>query len=173
MPALGKSLLDWEPISRVRRNHALEHATLYMLGKKNPYRKVSGHSDRFGFHVLGDVSTEDLQAAVEEALTRLRAGEAQLAIHPGCGTNFAASGIAVGITTWLSMLNSGKKFRDQLERLPLAILLATIAMILSAPLGPFLQSRLTTNAHVGGLEITEIMLQQRGTLTVHRVKTRY
>ena len=38
-----------------------------------------------------------LAAAVDEALRRMQAGERELAVHPGCGTNIVASGLLAGV----------------------------------------------------------------------------
>ena len=80
-----------------RRNHALEHATLHVLAQEYPNRMLGGHSNPTGFFILGDVPMEAVADAATEALRRLRLGESQLAIHPGCGTNMATS-ILLGAT---------------------------------------------------------------------------
>jgi hypothetical protein len=160
------------PFSRVRRNHALEHATLQVLSKRDPHLSLAGSSDLGGFWVLGDVDTQDLQESVDEALERLRAGERQLAIHPNCGTNFAAAGLLAGGAAWLGMVGSGGDLRKKVERLPLIISLVTMVLILGQPLGPILQARVTTQASVGDLAITGITRFQRRDMPVHRVTTR-
>src|SRR5512147_3069088 len=96
-------LLNWPPISRVRRNHALEHATLQIMARKRPTTIAAGYSDTSGFWVIGQVSTEDLEESIKEALARLHAGEHELAIHPNCGTNFVAAGAVAGSLAWLGM----------------------------------------------------------------------
>jgi len=86
---MNKSILDFQPISRTRRNHSLEHATIHVLSKKFPNVTLAGMSSPSGFTLIGDVATEDVAEAAIEALRRLREGESQLALHPNCGTNFA------------------------------------------------------------------------------------
>jgi len=164
-------VLNFPLISRVRRNHALEHATLQVLAQKNARLAAAGYSDTRGFLIFGNVSSDQLHQAVNEARQRLLNGEEHLAIHPNCGTNFAASGVVAGFLGWLAMLGSQSKFRKRLERLPTVIMLVTIGMILAQPLGPFLQSRLTTDADIGELEVTEITRFERQGAPVHRVKT--
>lgn len=163
----------WEPLSRVRRNHALEHATLQMLARGRRRPRLAGYSDLRGFWIVGEVSLEELQAAVEEALERLRNGEYGLAIHPNCGTNFALSGLLAGCAAWLSMLNSGPGLRRKAERLPLVITLVTLALIVAQPLGPLAQARLTTQPRIGSLQVIEITGYRRGGIPMHRVVTRY
>jgi hypothetical protein len=172
MPITDK-ILNWEPLSRTRRNHALEHATLQVLSSKNPNLRLAGYSDANGFWVAGNVTLEDLQQAVEEAQTRLRAGEARLAVHPFCGTNFVTTGLVAGAFGWLGMLGVGRKASDKLDRLPMVILLVTLAMIMAQPLGPAMQARYTTQAELGSLQVSQILRYQRGETPLHRVSTRF
>src|SRR5260370_39939288 len=72
---------------RIRQNHALEHATITILSGMVPDLRVSARSSSSGFIILGDVDLGLLRRALDEALRRLQAGEAELAIHPNCGTN--------------------------------------------------------------------------------------
>jgi hypothetical protein len=158
-------------ISRIRRNHALEHATLSVLNKRHPRKGLVGNSDVRGFWVFGDVPTELLQESVDEALARLKNGEHQLAIHPNCGTNFVTSGVLAGSFAWLGMLGTRSK-RDSIDRLPLVMSLVTIALIISQPLGPLFQARFTIDPKVGQMQVVEITKFKRRDIPVHRVKTR-
>jgi len=166
------SLFVVSPFMRVRRNHALEHATLQVLTEKNPHRYLAGYSDLRGFWVLGEVETQDLQQAVDEAHARLLAGEKNLAIHPNCGTNFAATGLLAGAAAWLGMLGTGKGLRSKLDRFPLIVSLVTLVLIMSQPVGPYLQKTVTTDPNLGNLHVFEIMRYQRSGTPMHRVKTR-
>jgi hypothetical protein len=141
------------------------------LTEKNPRRSIAGHSDSGGFWLIGNLTLEETRAAVKEALKRLRAGERQLAIHPNCGTNFVVSGAAAGLFGALSMAGAGNKRTALLERLPLAILLSTVALIASRPLGMRVQERITTNGDPGNLQIIDIRQSRRGNLVMHRVET--
>lgn len=159
-------------VSRVQRNHGVEHATMHVLAEHNPKRGIAGHSDSRGFWIVGDVPTEELTEAVQEALQRMRAGEHQLAIHPNCGTNFAASGIVAAVAAFIGMWGAGQNWRAKLERLPLVATLATLALILSQPLGYRLQERVTTSGKPGDLEVVAIKPTRRGRVTAHRILTR-
>jgi hypothetical protein len=75
------NILELPLLSRIRRNHGLEHATLHVLAKYLPQTMIAGHSDAGGFYIIGDVPTETMNSAVQEAIARLRAGESKLAIH--------------------------------------------------------------------------------------------
>ena len=159
-------------VSRVQRNHGLEHATLHILSQRYPRRNLAGHSDMGGFWIIGDVSIEDVYESVEEGLDRLRKGEKQLAIHRNCGTNFVTSGVLAGLAAGIAMLGVGKKTRDKLERLPFAMFFATLALIFSQPLGLILQERVTTSSEPGNLQVIEIVVARKGRMKAHRVTTR-
>ncbi len=174
MPELTNNLqgiLNYAPISRIRRNHGLEHATLHVLAERHPGRPLAGHSDTGGFWILGDLSAEELAAAVQEARARLAGGESKLAVHPNCGTNFATSGVLAGLAAAVAMFGVGKRARDNLDRLPLAILLATLALIVAQPLGLAVQERVTTSGEPGTLRVVEIVPHVQGGVKAHRVVT--
>jgi hypothetical protein len=165
-------ILNFPLISRIRRNHGVEHATLHILAHYLPHTMLAGHSDLGGFWIIGDVPTETLHAAVQEAITRLRAGESSLAIHPNCGTNYATMGSLAGLAGAVAMMGSGRHLRDKLNRLPLAAVLATITLIFSRPLGLLIQEHLTTSGDPDTLEITMITHKNQGRVSIHRIQTR-
>ena len=165
-------ILDQQSISRIRRNHGLEHATIHVLTQKQPRTSLAGHSDTGGFWILGDVPTEAVQEAAQEALDRMRGGEGDLAVHPNCGTNFVAAGSIAGILAAAVMIGVGNRWRDRLERLPLAMSLATMALIFAQPIGTYLQKHVTTSGEPGEMEIVAVNATQRGRLKAHRVVTR-
>lgn len=163
-------LLDSGTPSRIRRNHGLEHATIHVLSRMHPQARMAGHSDPGGFWLLGNLDTQDVQVAVDEALARLRAGERGLAIHPNCGTNLVTSSLTAAFAGALAF-GTARNDRERLDRLPLAILFTTGALILSRPLGTRIQQRVTTSGDPGDLRVTEIRRGQRGKMITHRVST--
>jgi hypothetical protein len=165
-------ILEEEHILSVRRNHALEHATLNILNRRFPQYHLAGYSHTGGFWVFGEVPTSELRIAAEEALRRLNDGEENLAIHPHCGTNYVTMGIAAGAASWLAALGMKKDWRDRLDRLSLIVTVSTLAMIASQPLGPKVQRNITTAASLGALEIVEVEDISRGNRPIHRVSTR-
>ncbi len=158
--------------SRVQRNHGLEHATLHMLSQRFPKEPIAGHSNSQGFWIIGNVPLEAVAEAAQGALQRLREGQKQLAVHPNCGTNFATAGIFAGSAAWLALSGSGSRWRDRLERLPLAITLATLALILARPFGLLIQERVTTSGIPGSLQVVEVCTTRRGGVQACRVSTR-
>ena len=162
MPSSARSFSE-----RVRRNHALEHATLHVLARDLPNLSLVGRSDWRGFLLYGDVPTEALQQAVHEAYERLRAGQKALAIHPRCGTNLAVGVVLSGVAFMLSMLGSAK---HRNRRWPLTLAALAGALVLARPLGPEVQRRLTTDPDMDGVAIGRITAKGRGARTVHRVE---
>jgi len=164
-------ILNFPFILETRRNHALEHATLHVLAVKYPDRRMAGHSNPTGFFILGDLPIEDVQSAAGQALTRLRAGESGLAIHPGCGTNIATTVLLAGTLAWFAMRGARSTF-GRMVRLPFAVTFALVGVLLSQPLGPLIQQRITTDAEMGDLQIVEVRRSLRGRVNAHRVITR-
>jgi hypothetical protein len=160
-------LLNLPLILETRRNHALEHATLHALARTQP-GPLAGHSNPTGFFLLGDVTTDDLRAAADEARTRLLAGEHDLAIHPGCGTNLATNVVLASTLAWLP-LRGRKSTLGRLALLPIALLFAVLGFALARQLGPSLQQHITTEADLGNMQISEIRFIRKG---VHRVITK-
>ena len=80
-------------IRRVRQNHALEHATMHVLSRRNPYLTLMGRSTPSGFVLYGDVAAQEIANAATEALALLQQGQEHLAVHPRCGTNLAVTSI--------------------------------------------------------------------------------
>jgi hypothetical protein len=96
----------WGVIEKIRQVHALEHATLTILGASDPKQRFGGFSTDRGFFVYGAVEAGELLRAAHSALVRLNHGEPELAIHPQCGTNLsvgllAAAGIGLGVSAIL------------------------------------------------------------------------
>ena len=161
------NLLEYPLILSTRRNHGLEHATIHVLSALKPGRPLAGRSTPFGFYLYGDVSDEELQTAVYDALNRMERGEKRLAIHPGCGTNYLVSGAAASVGA-LTVLSIGDR-KARWSRWPDVMIVATLALILTQPLGPKLQEHITTCGDMGDLEIASI---RRIGPKAHYVETR-
>jgi len=160
-------ILDLSPYLATRRNHALEHATIHMLSRKYADKNLAGHSNPTGFFLFGDMTTDDIREAIQEAETRLRAGEKELAIHPGCGTNLATSMVLP--MTFASVPFQGTRSNRRLLLFPVALMFAIFGYVLSKPLGPWLQRNVTTEADLGNLQDKEIIPVRKG---VHRIITK-
>jgi hypothetical protein len=157
--------MPWHWINAVRRNHAVEHATVaVMLGQIGPTVRLVGRAVPDGFYIYGRVPSDVIHRSAEEALARLKRGESNLAITPLCGTNLAVAGIIAGA---LSVLTMGS--RRRLDRLPSVFLSATFGVLLSQPLGRMIQKYVTTRPDVGSISLNGIETSHGG--LVHKVRT--
>jgi hypothetical protein len=161
-------ILDFPPFLATRRNHALEHASLLILARKYKDQNMAGHSNPTGFFLFGDMSLEDIRNAINEAMARLRAGESGLAIHPGCGTNLAASTLVPAAFAW-APFQGVRSLRWRLLLIPVALMFAIFGYLLSKPLGPWLQRNITTEADLGNMQVMDIVTVRPG---VYRVLTK-
>ncbi len=171
----AQPVLDLPLVRRTRRNHGLEHATIHVLSARIKDLKMAGRSTDSGFVLLGEAPTEQVEAAVRDALRRMRGGEHGLAIHPNCGTNLVTTGTMTTIAAMLGL--SGASRREAWNRLPTVLLLVMGALLFSQPIGMALQKYITTDGDPADLEILSITRSQMQTplsanpLTVHRVRT--
>jgi hypothetical protein len=116
------------------------------------------------------VPTAEIQSALTEALDRLSRGERHLALHPHCGTNLVTAGTLAGLFSFLSMLPGDQRARR--ARLPLVLMLSTLAMLLAQPLGLAVQQHITTEATPGDISLVRITKTTVGQTLVHRVQLR-
>ena len=161
-------------ILRVRRNHGLEHATIHILNRRN--YKLSGRSSDSGFVLLGEVPTEQVESAVVEALSRMKAGEHKLAVHPNCGTNLVTTGFLATVVAFLGF--AGRGLRRSWERFPTMMVAMMAVVLLSMPLGMSLQRHFTTEGDLGEMELVRVTRDTKTLpfsdqqVTLHRVLTR-
>ena len=135
-------------VGAVRKNHALEHATVAVLLARHGPMRVAGRASPDGFYLFGSLREEDVDAAAREALRRLRAGESSLAVSPHCGTNIAVAGFAAGLAA-AAVVSTGPAWK----RFPNAVTAAMLAVVAAQPVGRRVQRHLTTSADLGDVEI--------------------
>ncbi|HEY49211.1 MAG TPA: hypothetical protein G4O13_04115 [Dehalococcoidia bacterium] len=158
-------ILDF--ITTIRKNHALEHATVSVLMRKlRPGARLMGRSTADGFYIYGDAPHEAVSEAAEEALGRLKQGEGNLAVSPFCGTNLAVAAILAGLASMLAM--RGEK---EANRLPNVLLATLAAVVIAQPIGRIAQKYLTTSADVADVDIAEVTSTRKGTHTRHKIRT--
>jgi hypothetical protein len=136
---------------RVRRNHALEHAAITVVTERHPTVFLRGRSNSRGFYIFGDIATVELRSAIDEALRRLRAGQAELAIHPRCGTNLAVAGILSGLAAALAA-----QLKPRQNRFSYAVLASLGALIIAPRIGTETQRHFTTTADLADLEVATV-----------------
>ncbi len=134
----------------LRRNHALEHATIVVMMEREPGRKFNGFSTDDGFFVQGVRSTEEVDSAAREALRRLRAGEKKLAVHRNCGTTIVAANLLAAVF-FLAALGIGLYLGWDVYLLIIGGVL--LSLVLRVPLSLFLQRFVTTDADLSNAEV--------------------
>jgi len=134
----------------LRRNHALEHATIVVMMEREPGRRLSGFSTEDGFFVQGVRSIEEVESAAREALGRLRDGEKRLAIHRNCGTTIVSVNLLTAVF-FLASLGLGLYLGWPVYLLILGSLL--LAFALRVPLSLFLQRFVTTDSDLTNAEV--------------------
>ncbi len=170
LQTLGE-LIGYVPLLEdIRRNHALEHATVHMLSRRVRGLKAAGYSLPGGFAIVGALETELVEDAAAEALARLRRGEAQWALHPNCGTSLLTTGLMATLASLFS-LQINRRPEERLLRLPTAVLLTMTAMILSRPLGLNIQRHVTTQANMGTVSVARVVRLTDRPVPVHWVET--
>lgn len=153
-------------VNSVRRNHALEHATISILLNRHGQIRIVGRAAPDGFYIYGDVPSERLREFAEEALTRLQRGEAHLAVSPLCGTNIAVAGVLAGLGSFMA-LGSG---RTRVGGLAGAMGAAMVAVLAAQPLGRLVQKHYTTSPDLRGVRIVSVD-RVGGLSKVHKVRT--
>jgi hypothetical protein len=156
-------------IAAVRRNHALEHATVsILLGRLGQHTRLVGRASLDGFYIYGNVPADKISECAAEGLARLKRGESHLAVSPLCGTNLAVAGILAGLASLLAVGN-----RRRFERLPNVLAAAVLAVVSAQPLGRLVQKHVTTSTDLERLEIVGVTSVGRGLIPLHKVKTVY
>lgn len=135
----------------LRRNHALEHATIAVMMEKEPTRRFNGFSTDDGFFVQGARSIEEVDAAARQALQRLRDGEKKLAIHRNCGTTIVAANLLAAVF-FLAALGAGVYLGGQWLYL-LIVAGVVLAFALRVPLSLLLQRFVTTDSDLSNAEV--------------------
>jgi hypothetical protein len=146
----------------LRRNHALEHATIVVMMEREPGRRLNGFSTDDGFFVQGVRSISEVESAAREAMRRLQNGEKRLAIHRNCGTTIVAANllaaifflVAIGLILYLGV-----------GYLYLMIIVSVVlAFALRIPLSLLLQRFVTTDADLKNAEVGWVEPAQPGDL---------
>ena len=134
----------------LRRNHALEHATIVVMMEREPGRKLNGFSSDDGFFVQGVRSMEEVDSAAREALRRLRRGQKRLAIHRNCGTTIVAANL---LTAVLFLVSLGVGIYMDWPLYLMVVGSVVVALLLRVPLSLLLQRFVTTDADLSNAEV--------------------
>ena len=146
----------------LRRNHALEHATIVVMMEREPGRKLNGFSTDDGFFVQGVRSVSEVESAAREAMRRLQNGEKRLAIHRNCGTTIVAANLLAAV---FFLVTLGFFLYLGVGNLYLMILGSVVlAFALRIPLSLILQRFVTTDADLTNAEVGWVEPAQPGDL---------
>lgn len=139
-------------IENVRRNHAIEHATVTLMLERGARTPMGGYSISPGFVIWSRASVEEVSLAARDALDLLKAGNSDLAISPYCGTNIVTYAV-VGALAARIFAGREKTFWAALRGGVAAVVAATL---LGRPLGRLLQRHFTTLPYVEGVQFAEV-----------------
>lgn len=151
----------------VRRNHAIEHATVTLMLERGMRAPMGGYSISPGFIIWSRASLEDVALAARDSLDLLKAGNSELAISPYCGTNIV-SFVVVGALAAKIFAGSNKGVWSILRGATAALL---AAVLLGRPLGRFIQRHFTTLPDVEGVELVEIRELLRTPVSIVWIRT--
>lgn len=167
-------------ISRIQRNHGLEHATIHVLSEKHDGFSAQGNSNHRGFYLniySNKLTYEDVVEAVNEAFNRMKGGEHSLAVHPNCGTVLLTTAtmttVAAQAAFAIEGARQGKERTDQsvfVGGFSSAILASVIALIASRPLGIHLQEKYTTDGDLRDMQLVQVK-QIKGSIVTSFFKT--
>lgn len=154
-----------EIVDRVRRNHALEHASINVLSEQHKGFSAQGNSTPGGFNlnIYGDIEDDVVYQAIEDAYRRLNAGETAIALHPTCGTVLLTTAAMASLTAQASFAlelrrqrRSKLGFSGVISALPLATLAVMLSLIAARPIGMAIQKKYTVDPDLGDMRIKSI-----------------
>jgi hypothetical protein len=91
-----------------KRNHALEHGTIYILRQKyGKNARIGGVAKKDGFRICGVSKKEDLKSAFYQLVKELKKENSELIVSMSCGTNVSTAqgfGIIILTISFISIL---------------------------------------------------------------------
>lgn len=139
---------------KLRRNHALEHATVNVLEDEYGYKNLAGYADNNGFYILGVQNIYHVLDAAKKGLFLMKRGRKGLAIHGRCGTSMTAANLISAVIFLLLLFVTG-----HFSLLNVVIALAA-ANIFGPVLGRLIQKYFTTSPDVSEMEIEDAYFEQ-------------
>ncbi len=165
--ALRRPASPYDVVKAVRRNHGIEHGTVAVLLERGVLPPMGGNATPGGFYIYSRASVDQVESAAMEALSRMAAGERDLAVSPYCGTNLVVSALVAAAVSYLVARASGS------SRPTFSALLwgAMASAVFARPLGALVQRHCTTLPDVEGVEIVSVTRYRLGPLAIHRFET--
>jgi uncharacterized protein YqhQ len=132
----------------IRRNHAIEHATINVLEQLAGHNlNISGLSREDGFYISGIQNPEMVEDAAIKSLRLLKQGNCHLAIHKRCGTDMAIANFVSALIFLILLFTTGM---FSILNIVIALLLSNL---ISPYLGGYVQKYFTTSCDVANMEI--------------------
>lgn len=142
---------------QMRRNHALEHATINVIESRYGRGRTGlvGMPAEDGFHLRGRVSPDIVATATQEAIRRLRRGETHLARQRRCPTSLVATQLLLTVIFVAIVLGVQQGYSAP------GILIALLAAaLLGSPLSPYLQRIVLIDASVGDMAMRDVEFEE-------------
>ncbi|MGD9552692.1 MAG: DUF6391 domain-containing protein, partial [Candidatus Caldatribacteriota bacterium] len=132
----------------IRRNHAIEHATINVLEEwAGSHLNISGLSREDGFYIAGIQNPELIERAALQGLNLLKQGNCHLAIHRRCGTDIAIANFVTALIFLILMIVTG------IISIFYILIALLISNLISPYLGEYVQKYFTTSCDVRNTEI--------------------
>ena len=105
LPFVGNAFQSFRMDPATKRNHALEHATIFHLQARSG-RRFSGQAERNGFRICGHASIKEIRAAFERVRSTVEAGEQLSYVSRRCGSNtVTALGLGIGLLLVVAVMS--------------------------------------------------------------------
>ena len=153
----------------VRRNHAIEHATVSILTEQKIKSAVIGFAIPSGFIIYSKSNKDEILSAANHGLKLMKSGISEISISQFCGTNLVVAALLTGVSTLLLGKILGKKSKNILN-ITNGFLLSAL---LSKPIGRIVQKYVTTDSNVKNIQIKNIVSLKIGTFHINFISTTY
>ncbi len=138
---------------RLRKNHALCHATLNILEEEGISARPKGMAQEVGFYVNlpeGIMSPDAIMEAAQRGRKRVLSGDHALMVHRGCATANMTSGFMLFLIMLVLMFFL--RFFS-----PFAVVIAAVVSYLfAAPFSPLVQKWFFVTPELSDIEITGV-----------------
>ena len=153
----------------VRRNHAIEHATVSILTEQKIKSAVIGFAIPSGFIIYSKSNKDEILSAANHGLKLMKSGVSEISISQFCGTNLVVAALLTGASTILLGKILGKKSKNILN-ITNGFLLSAL---LSKPIGRIVQKYVTTDSNVKNIQIKNSASLKIGTFHINFISTTY
>ena len=138
----------------IRRNHAIEHATINVIEQSVGYPlNISGLSQENGFYIAGIQDAGVVEEAAVRGLNLLKQGHCDLAIHRRCGTDIAIANLTTALIFLILLSSTGMV---NIFNIIIALLISNLT---SPYVGQYIQRYFTTSCDVKNTDIVGLQYE--------------